>query len=493
MSLLEQLMQELGEGQRHDPSGTPVAPYIHGSGGLLNQTGTDTRVMSAIISPLGGLASELPVINGEYGTAPNSFGGVDEEASIAITGVTAGDLDTWENQPTTDCADGPTGGLLKVGAYVNPYGRIRGSTKEVSIYRAGRLASLCEPLTLTLMNQPNGFGGIAEPSNQPSLQNALMNEMSARIYESLTSLQRMFSRRMWIGNPANNSGERKDIWGFELQLNTGTHIDRNASAVLRALDPDVKTFNYNLVGGSGYDIVEYLEEVDNYISWNAEQEGLDDYTYWLVMRPSAFRQITAVWPIRESFEAFRQISRYANTNLNFDSTAITAARNAMRKGRFLVINGKEVQVILDSSLPEKNVTTASQLTAGRYASDIYFVPKTVRGNIPVTFWKYWNHNNGQSTAIARLAGEATFTSDNGVFRWYVQFRNGCLKLVYEFSPKLVCLAPQLAGRITNVGYEPLQHEREAYPDSAYFFNGGVTETAPVKFYTGWSPTVPVAL
>lgn len=493
MSLVEQLMQEIGEGQRHNPPLAPVSPYLHGSGGLLNMPGTDTRVMSAIISPLGGLMDQLPVINGEYGTSPNSFGGVDEEASIAVTGVTAGDLDTWENQPTTDCADGPVGGLIKLGAYVNPYGRIRGSTREVSMYRAGRLASLCEPLTLTLMNQPSGFGGIAEPSNMPSLQNALMNEIQARIYESLLSLQRMFSRRIWIGNPANNSGERKDIWGFELQLNTGTHIDRQYSAVMTALDPDVKTFNYNLIGGSGYDIVEYLEEIDNYIMWNAEQMGLDDYTYKLTMRPSAFRQITAVWPIRASFEAFRQISRYANTNLNFDNTAITAARNAMRNSRTLPINGKDVSVILDSSIPEKNVKTASQLKAGQYASDIYFIPWTVRGNIPVTFFKYFNHNNGQEAAIAKFAGESTFTSDNGVFRWYVQFKNGCLKLVYEFSPKLVCLAPQLGGRLTNVAYEPLQHEREAYPDSSYFFNGGVTETAPVKFYTGWSPNTPVAL
>jgi hypothetical protein len=165
----------------------------------------------------------------------------------------------------------------------------------------------------------------------------------------------MFSRRLWIGNPANNVGERRDIWGFENQLNTDTHIDRTSSAVLKALNPDVKNFNYNLVGGSGYDIVEYLEEIDNYIMWNAEQQGLDEYNYWLVLRPQAFRQITAVWPIRESFEAFRQISRYANTNLNFDATAITGMRNDMRRNRFLVINGKEIPVILDTSIPEKNV------------------------------------------------------------------------------------------------------------------------------------------
>jgi hypothetical protein len=483
----------VGAGQRHNPPGSPVAPYLHGSGGLLNMQGTDTRVMSAIISPMGGLMAELPVISGEYGTAPNSFGAVDEEAAIALTGVTAGDLDTWENQPTTDCADGPTGGLMKMGTYTNPYGRIRGSIREVSLYRAGRLASLCEPLTLTLMNQPTGFGGLAGSSQKPSMQNALMNELASRVFESLESLQRMFSRRLWIGNPATNSGERKDIWGFENQLNTGTHIDRTSSAVLRALDPDVKTFNYNLVGGSGYDIVEYLEEIDNYITWNAEQMGLDPYEYWLVMRPAAFRQITAVWPIRESFEAFRQISRYANTNLNFDAQAITGMRNDMRKNRYLVINGKEVPVILDTSLPEKNVTTASQLRAGQYASDIWMIPKTVRGNLPVTFFKYFNHNNGQEMALAQLAGEATFTSDNGLFRWYVSFKNGCLKLNYEFSPKLMCLAPQLAGRLTNVAYEPLQHERDPYPDSAYYFNGGNTNSPVTKIYTGWSPTTPVEM
>jgi hypothetical protein len=484
---------EVQQGTRHDPPGSPVGPYLHGAGGLLNMQGTDSRVMSAIISPIGGLMSALPVISGEYGTAPNSFGAVDEEAAVALTGVTSGDLDTWENQPTTDCADGPVGGLMKLGTYVNPYGRIRGSIPEVSLYKAGRLASLCEPLTLTLMNQPTGFGGLAASSQMPTMQNALMNELAARIFESLTSLQRMFSRRIWIGNPANNSGERKDIWGFENQLNTSTHIDRTSSAVLRALDPDVKNFNYNLIGGSGYDIVEYLEEIDNYIMWNAEQQGLDEYTYWLVLRPQAFRQITAVWPIRESFEAFRQIARYTNTNLNFDAQSITAMRNDMRRNRYLVINGKEVPVLLDTSLPEKNVRTASQLRAGQYASDIWMIPKTVNGNLPVTFFKYFNHNNGQEQALARLAGEGTFTSDNGLFRWYVSFKNGCLKLNYEFSPKLMCLAPQLAGRLTNVAYEPLQHERDPYPDSDYFFNGGNTNSVPTKFYTGWSPTTPVAM
>lgn len=482
-------LTQVESGARHDATGVSSSPYLHGGGGLLNMPGADTRVISAIISPVQGIATELPVINGEFGTTTNSFGGVDEEASIAITGVTEGALDNFDNQPTGECVLGPEGGLLKAGAYVNPYGRFRGSTREVSIYRAGRLASLCEPITLQLMNRPGGFGGIAESTLEPSLDNAIMNELASRIFESLHSFQRMFSRRVWIGNPANNSGEKRDIWGFDQQINTGTHRDRTTSAVMTALDSDVKDFNFDFVGGTGRDIVEYIEEVDHYLHWNAEQMGLDPFDYWLVMRPELFRQITAVWPIRENFAALRQIAQYSNARVNFDGSAVTRSRDDLRRRRVLPINGREVTVILDGSIPESSVTTTGRLTGGEYASGIYFIPRTVRGNIPATFWKYFNHANGQARAIEKFAGPyTTFTSDGGVFRWYVQFTNGCIKLGYEISPKLVLLAPQLAGRIQNVGYIPLQHTREPYPDSAYFFNGGNTNSTPQRFYVGWSAT-----
>lgn len=485
---------DIEQGQRHDPALNPVSPYLHGSGGLFNTVEcTDMRVMSAIVSPMQGLMTELPVISGEYGTEGNSTGGVDAEASIALTGITSGDLDNWDNQPTGDCVDGPTGGLLKLGSYVNPYGRIRGSTREVSIVRAGRTSSFCEPQALALMNQPGGFGGIAEPTSQPSLVNALNNELASRIFESLHSMQRMFSRRMWIGSPANNVGERRDIWGFENQINTNTHKDKTSSATLTALNPDIKPFGYDFIGGSGRDIVEYLEEVDYQQTFLAEAQGLDDYEYDIVMRPAMFRSISANWPIRESFDALRLIRKYStNAVLNFDASSITQARNIIRRNRVLPINGRDRRVILDTSIPEKSIKTNGNLLAGQYASDIYGIPRFVRGNMPVTFWKYFNHNNGQSMAIARIAGETTFTSDNGLFRWGVKAANGCVKLNWEFGPKLVLLTPQLAWRITNVAYEPLQHEREAYPDSDYFFNGGNTSSAPEKFYTGWNDA-PVTL
>lgn len=480
-------------GARHDASGTAVGPYLHGPGGLFNMACTDTRVISAIMSPLAGLASELPVVNGEYGEARNSVGGVDAEASVALTGVTSGDLDNFDNQPTADCDLGPVGGDMKAGVYINPYGRIRGSTKEVSIYQAGRQESVCEPLTMRLLNSPDGFGGIAETSMQPTIENALWNEMAARIWTSLHSMQRMFSRRLWIGNPTNNVGEKKDIWGLDQQINENTHRDRTSSAILTALNSDIKDFDFDCVPGSQStrNIVEYIEEVDNYLNVNAEGMRLDPWDYWLVMRPSLWRSITASWPLNEVFYAVREIANLNNqsVHLNFNAGDIAKARNTMRNERMIPINGQMHKVILDSSIPELNVTTSNRLTAGRYASKIYFVPRVIMGNMAATFWKYWNHANFRSEQVAKFAEPyGTFTSDNGLFRWYVRFRDGCLKLGYEFEPKLVVIAPQLGGVIQNVCYSPLQHEREAYPDSAYFFNGGVTSSTPTKYYVGWSAT-----
>lgn len=481
----------ISSGARHDASGTPVGPYMHGAGGLFNMTCTDMQVISAIISPLSGLANELPVVNGEYGEATNSVGGIDAEASVAITGVTSGSLDNFDNQPTVACDFGPEGGDLKAGAYINPYGHYKGSTKEVEINRAGRMESTCEPLTLRLLNQPDGFGGISDTTMQPSLENAMWNEMSSRIWSSLHTFQRMFSRRLWIGNPVNNSGEKKDIWGLDQQINENTHKDRTSSAIMTALNSDVKDFGFDCIGSNGHNIVEYIEEVDNYLNVNAEGMNLDPFDYWLVMRPSMWRSISADWPLNEVFYAVRQIAAMNNSNirLNFDAGAVSRARNTMRRERKLPINGVMRDVILDSSIPELNVNTAAQLIAGQYASKVYFVPKTVRGSMPATFWKYWNYANARSKAIEKFAGPyGTFTSDNGLFRWMVRFRDGCLKLGYEMSPKLVMLTPQLAGSIQNVCYSPLQHEREAYPDSAYFFNGGNTTGPVTKYYVGWTAT-----
>lgn len=480
-------------GRKNDPPGSPVGPYHHGPRGLFNDRTLDNRVFSAVMGPMGGVADSLPVYSSSALLGSDEFGGVDAAFMSLLTGVTAGALDNFSNQPTAACADGPEPGIMKMGNVVNVFGNYKGSTREVEIDRAGRLADRCDDVTLQLMNLPAMGPLLGKPTITPSLTNALANELAGRIFEMLTSFMRMFAPRVWIGTPANNSGERKDIWGLESQINTSTHIDTNGSSIITAANPDVKAFGFSMVTDTARDIIQYMEMVDNFVRWIARKTGLSiDDGFW-AMRPELFLVISEVLPIRQFQAALAQMAQFAGGQVNVDARDMQTERNRIRRELTIPINGRMVSVIEDDTITEQNVTTTGSLLAGQYASDMYYIPTVVNG-IPVTYWETWNHDNQQSRAIQNWAGpNTTFTTDGGRFRWDVNFKNGCLKLNMRMKPRLMLHTPQLAGRITNVGYQPLQHLRSWDPNSSYFANGGHLEGELQKYYSAWSPSTPASI
>jgi hypothetical protein len=165
----------------------------------------------------------------------------------------------------------------------------------------------------------------------------------------------------------------------------------------------------------------------------------------------------------------------------------------MRESHLIPVNGRFLMVVEDDTIQEDNVTTNAALAAGQYASDIYGIPLTVLGGYPVTFWEYFNHANAQELAVQQIVNGLTFTTDGGMFRWFVDFARGCLKLNAKFTPRLRMRTPQIAWRITNVAYQPLQHFRSWDPASTYFADGGVTEGGNPQYYSSWNPTTPATL
>ena len=473
-------------GRKHNPTIAAAGPYGHGVNGLFNVPTSDYRIFSAMMYPDTGSLSDIPVINNAPGQDNNQFGGVERVFMSMLTGVTAGALDDPNNQPTADCAVGPIGGLTKLGTVVNTYGRYRASTAPVSIVRAGMRADVIDPLALQLMNMPSD-------SNRwwPSLPAAgsiLINELSRRLWELTVSFQRMFASELWIGNPANNNGQRRFVWGLNSQINTNTHIDFNSMSVLTAANPFIHNFQYGLVSGAA-NIVQALEEMDAHLDWRAMRQRLTPFRYKLRMRPELFREITAVWPIKAYFESFNQVNNFTNGRVVVAANDALEIRDQMRRDKVLPINGKFIEVVLDDSIPEQTpVTNAALTVSGTYASDIFATPETVLGNIPAMYWDYFNHDNAGSQSIAAIAGAmTTFTSDAGLFRWYVNFLNGCLQLTLDMLPRLNLVTPQLAGRILNVAYRPLQHFNAMSPSSSYFVNGGNTsQVTPTQFYSGWA-------
>lgn len=489
-------------GTKNDPTATAgQGPYLHGANGLFNIPETGDGIMSAFMLPIPGALATIPVLERDpiQPDLPPEFGGRDAEFQTIISGVTEGALDNFDNQPTAECDDYPVGGLLKVGTFVNTRARYGGAIRPIEIERAGQALDRLDPMALRLLNLPTFARYFSVPAGVPSGAAILANELAARLYESFVSFLRMVAPRVWIGSPANNNGQRRDMVGLEIHINEDNKIDINSMAVVKAANSVVMDFNYSNVEGNESnpanvkDIVEWLEEAEyQAVEWNGRKMNLWPVSGYIYMRPELWRKIAQVWPIRQYWAAFRQISEFTNGRVVVDATNTVEQRRQMYEGQMIPLNGRLYIVILDDTMPEENVQTSGQLLPGEYASDICFVPMTVLGSMPTTFFTHFRHDNKNSEAIASLAGPyTTFTTDNGKFRWMVNFRNGCLELSFKMNPQLKCLAPMVGFRITNVKYSPLLKSRSYDPASPYFLNGGVTQqNRDPDYYSSWSPTTP---
>lgn len=484
--------------QKNTPtSTTPVGPYGHGPNGLFNQVAQDPQVFSAILGPIQGLISEIPVYNAMDDTGSNSFGGFDQEFFSTITGVTQGALETFANQPTADCADGARGGLMKVCTLVSSFGRYRfAPNAPVSIFRAGRLQFSADPIALKLMNMPldASFGSPATASKLTG--SALINELARRIFEMGLSAQRFMGKRVYSGTPANNNGEARDITGMDVHINAANKIDAYTSNVCTAMNSELYDFGFNDVAGSTYDIQAYAEMMIAVLDFKVRHEGLDNnWNGWIVMRPEAWEVVSRVVSVRQFNEALTQMGNFNNGRLVVDGTDALTMRNEMRAGLYWPLRGRNIPVIIDDGITEQTVVTSPKLTqTGSWASDIYFVSKDVLGGIPTTYWKYLDHRNENSVALERLVGTQSFTSDGGIFRWYINHKNGCVDLTVDFSPRLIVRTPQICGRIQNVAYMPMVHFPSSDPTSSYFLDGGrTTGTAGTSFYAPWSTSAPTSI
>lgn len=473
-------------GQKNQPPMSPSGPYLHGSGGLFNRRDRANPVFSTIMGPLMGVAEALPVYNGSR-FLNEEFGGTDAAFDSLITGQTAGQLDDFANQPTAPCQDGPVGGLLKFCTMVNTHGNYKMSTRELEIDRAGRVADMVDAMTVQVANTfPKGL--FATPSDAPSLGNAVNNELAARIFEMTLAFQRMFAPRVFTGSPANNNGEKRDIVGLDIHINSGNKIDSTSQSICTAANSDVKNFG-NAIVGSATNIMRYIEMADAFVVYKARRQGLGTPEYIIAMRPEMWMEISEIIPIQKFQKVLATINVVTNGRAVVDARSAYEERDVIRNSMMIPVNGRMIRVVLDDTIPETSLGNLSGIPT--YSSTIYGIPLTVLNGFPVTFWEWFNHGNAQEMFIQQRAAGLTWVTDGGMFRWFSDFSKGCLKLNAKFTPRLRMRTPQLAWRINNVAYQPLQHFDSWDPNSVYHTDGGTTTGGAPTYYTPWSPNTPV--
>lgn len=463
----------LGEVFKHDTSGTPGNVYSHGPGGNLTWPGVDPALFNATMGAQS-LLSQLPAVPSVY-TNPTYF---------TITGVQG---DTGSEMSGV-CDNAPTAGLMKSCLVTSVFGRYERATPLIDVGRLGARNDRADPLDLRLVNSPMSSnlpfglgGGIGDPPGD-----VLTNEVSRKFWERNVSFHRLLSKQLWRGNPATGNaagGGYKEMTGLQLLVNTG-YVDADAGVACPAMDSYVRAFNYgriDLATGAA-NLIATLTDMIYQLESRADRAGVSPVRFVLAMRPQLFYQITAIWPC--SYLTTNCLTSSAGTPLNMDAQDVVRFRDEMRAGKYLLVDGKRYDVILDDGIIEYDGNSSGgNFPRGCFATDIYVLPMSMIGGQSTLYLEYFQYTN---PSASDALGNMILGRAEGAFLTWPRQTNMCVQWQSRIEPRLVLRTPWLAGRISNVVYCPIQHERETFPEEPYFANGGRTSRTGPSYHSLWA-------
>lgn len=475
----QQKAREFGIGFKHDASGTPIATgYSHGPGGLLTFPGVDPTVFHTIMGN-SSILGQLPAMPSLY-TNPTYF---------TVTGI----LDVSGNEKEDVCDDAPVAGLMKGCLTTSVFGRYERQTAELELNRLGQRIDRADPLDLTLVGSPIASSGIFNTGVQDAAAPAdvFVNEVSRKFWERNVALWRLMSRQLWQGSPVNNSGGGgyKEMTGFSLLVNTG-YKDAETGVACPAMDSYLTDFNYAHIDANGVNTVASITNMYHQLYRRAELTGVLPVRWVMVMRSQLFYELTAIWPC--SYLSFRCATVLSGVNPGMtgpmqgviDAQDAIRFRDEMRSGRYLMIDGVRIDVILDEGIVElSGNNSGGHFPSGCFSTDIYLIPMSVVGGRSVTFLEYFQYQN---PSLTDALGNMILGRIEGAFLTWPRQKNQCVVWQTKVEPRLVMRTPWLAGRLQNVVYCPIDHEREAFPDDPYFVNGGKTTRPGPSLYSLWS-------
>jgi hypothetical protein len=476
MNELEKILATLAESQvaqtqllkdlhTKAPAGVQTAAALHGNLGMFAVPGLEPEIFSTVVTPEG-LMAELPRYPSVY---ENPFFG-------ALTGIS----DDIGNEPANPCDDAPTG-FQKTCNLTAMFGRVSRRTETIEMDKVMLRMHRHDPMDLRLYGKLLGMGDIS-PAGLNEQQVVDIITMSQMV-NAAHRLERVLCGHMWTGSPLNNNlgGGYKEFPGLDNQITTG-QVDAQTNTSCPSLDSDVKDFAYNDVCGTTLDIVEYISMLEYYIHELARTTGMLPTQWVWVMRPQLWQELTACWPCK--YNTNRCLTNQIGESVvRLDGRENTADRDRMRADKMFTVNGRTYNVVLDSCIYEHNNQNNANLAAGQFASSIYFVPLTVL-NMPVTYMEYLDYRQAASNT-ALLRGREDFWTDRGMYSWAIEQVKWCHTLSLKTEMRVVLRTPQLAGKLQNVRYSPLQHLRDFDPSSPYHVDGGVSLRTPSQLYAAW--------
>lgn len=447
-------------------TGNPSGPYLHGPGGIFGVRGLERDVISTFTQITGSLGELIPIRSTNEVTPLAAY----------ITGFIRSD----QQEKNGICDDPEEAGQMKTCIQTTQFGRKEFKSRELEVNAIGRVINRGEFTDLRLVNSPlvNDMAGLMSSFFGLNNANAILGgqEIVSRMVEMAVAFQRWFCPIVYTGNPANSSAGKGYMEPMGLDLLIGTNkVDVQTGQACPSLYSDVKSFGYrNITSTADPDISRILSTMMYILETRARQNNLAPVDFRIVMRSQLFFELTRVWPLQYNTSDTGLVPAGLDA-LYLENVRM---RDDMRNNQYLIVNSKRYPVILDDCIPEENQADNGAIPIGGFASDIYIVPFTARGGtLQTLYWEYFSYTNN---VLPQLAGlPKWFWSDNGVFLWTMGApKLWCMDVSAKTEPRLRLTTPQLAGRLTDVVYVPLQHINDVLPSQDYHVNGGLRTGRP---------------
>ena len=398
-----------------------------------------------------------------------------------ITGVEP----TSSTEPTTECGDCISGESESCIQHF-PTAKVCRETKAMTMQKAIERLNRGD-IDLNLLNDQLGSDSPWHPGSSFTTSGQIMQVATAwaLLFELPPLFMHALSPMVYSGNPTNNNGNAyREFRGLELLVNTG-FVDAFANVACAGLDSDLKDLNYaNIKTAVSPSFVETLEMAHYYVRNNARGQRLDPVTWVVAMRPELWQIASSLMPYQSILATMMNATVPTEYEVVINGQSLVDERNAIRQGMTINLNGENVRVVVDDGIPESNNANDANCDAGEYASDVYLLPLRYLGGRPAMRIDYKDYRfmSGEIAATNDLVGGFYQPSPDGRFSYSLVRDGRCFKIQAETEPRIILKTPQLAARIQNVKYVPLQHLREPNPDGSYFFKGGVSTRSPTSYY-----------
>lgn len=453
--------------EKHNAAaGVPGAVYSHGPGGMLTFPGIDPVVFNASMGAIS-IMSEIPVMPSQYANPTYyTLTGVDDVTGAEMSAV---------------CDNAPVAGLMRGCMTTSVFGRYERATPKLEIPRLGLLVDRADPMDIRLIGSPIGDSGpFASVGGTAAPGDVLTNEVTRKFWERNIAMHRLLAKQFWVGNPSNNAGGGgyKEMTGLQLLVNTG-YVDAETGSTCPAMDSYIVNNNYARIGASNSSLVGILTDAVYQLSRRAERAGVAPVRWMMAMRAQMFYELTNVWPCS-------YLTMGCNTDglLRLDAQDAVRFRDEMRAGKYLLIDGQRIDVILDDGIPEKSGNdSGGSFPNGCFSSDIYILPMSIVGGQSTLFMEYLQYSN---PAVEDALGKMVLGRIEGAWITWPRQTNMCVEWQSRIEPRLVLRTPWLASRIQNVVYCPTAHEPEPFPGDPYFGSGGASSRQGPSYHNLWS-------